>query len=369
MSRTRSVLKSILLVLLCVLIVAGAAVAAYLYADRRQEIFGGRAEILYEGGEVSLTSEAERQIATQRALLMSASTLGPIAERFGLAADDLDEHVSVESVDDSNVLRLTVDDADPELAVAVAQAVAESYVAQVRGAESPELEEAKGLIESRIEELAAQLPDLQKRFGKAKRQGCGEAVDRRGQPAARRDPVAARPDWQPPGSADRARAATDHRCARANPDAGLSPRRAARTAARCARVPGARSPGSLSPVSPCLSSGASVGLHERPAGGARAQRLDRRRREPRRRRKLTHGRRLDDHQPCHRARPGGGDRRRARTDVPRQHVPGDEPRSVPRLRAPDRLATRRANRSADHPPSGRRRPRAGRGGSQAGSSA
>jgi uncharacterized protein involved in exopolysaccharide biosynthesis len=169
MSRTRGILRSTVLVLLCLLIVAGAAVAAYLHSERRQEIFGGRAEILYEGGEVSLASEAERQIATQRALLMSASTLGPIAERFGLAPDDLDEHVSVESVDDSNVLRLTVDDADPERAVAVTQAVAERYIAQVRGAESPELEEAKGLIESRIEEIAGQLPDLQERLGKAQR--------------------------------------------------------------------------------------------------------------------------------------------------------------------------------------------------------
>jgi uncharacterized protein involved in exopolysaccharide biosynthesis len=168
-SRTRSVLTSILLVLLCVLTVAGAAIAAYLYADGREEVFGGRAEILYEGAEVSLTSEAERQIATQRALLMSASTLGPVAERFGLAPDDFDEHVLVESVDDSNVLRLTVDDADPERAVAVTQAVAESYIAQVHSAESPELEEAKELIESRIEELAGQLPDLQRRFDNAKR--------------------------------------------------------------------------------------------------------------------------------------------------------------------------------------------------------
>ena len=103
--RSAAVAGSILLAQLCVLIVAGAAVAAYFYAEGRQEIFGGRAEILYEGQQVSLATEAERQIATQRALLESASTLGPVAERFGLAPDDLDEDVSVESVGDSNVLR------------------------------------------------------------------------------------------------------------------------------------------------------------------------------------------------------------------------------------------------------------------------
>jgi uncharacterized protein involved in exopolysaccharide biosynthesis len=170
MSRTPRALRSILLLQLCVLTVVGAAIASYLYSDRRQEIFGGRAEILYEGREIRSATEAERQIATQRALLESASTLGPIAGRFGPALDDLDEHVSVESVGDSNVLRLTVGDADPALAVAVTQAVAESYIAQVRRGESPEIEKAKGLIESRIEELAGQLSDLQTRFGNAERQ-------------------------------------------------------------------------------------------------------------------------------------------------------------------------------------------------------
>lgn len=169
MSRTPRALRSILLAQLCVLIVVGAAISAYLYSDRRQEIFGGRAEILYEAREVPSATEAERQMATQRALLDSASTLGPIAERFGLALDELDEHVLVESVGDSNVLRLTVGDADPALAVAVTQAVAESYITQVRRGESPKLEKAKGLIESRIEELAGQMSDLQKRFGNAER--------------------------------------------------------------------------------------------------------------------------------------------------------------------------------------------------------
>jgi uncharacterized protein involved in exopolysaccharide biosynthesis len=153
MSRTPRAVRSMLLVQLCVLIVVGAAIAAHLYSDRQQEIFGGRAEILYEGRETPSATEAVRQMATQRALLDSASTLGPI-----------------ESVGDSNVLRLTVGHPDPALAVAVTQAVAESYIAQVRRGESPELEMAKSLIESRIEELAGQLSDLQRRFANSQRQ-------------------------------------------------------------------------------------------------------------------------------------------------------------------------------------------------------
>lgn len=170
MNRVPGIIVSILLAQLCVLIVAGAAVAAYVYADGRQEIFGGRAEILYEGQQVSLATEAERQVATQRALLESASTLGPVAERFGLVPDDLDEDVSVESVGDSNVLRVTVSNADPAVAVDVAQAVAETYIAQIVRAESPELEEAKSLIQSRIDELTAELGDLRESLGEGKQQ-------------------------------------------------------------------------------------------------------------------------------------------------------------------------------------------------------
>ena len=223
MNRVPGIIVSILLAQLCVLIVAGAAVAAYVYADDRQEIFGGRAEILYEGQEVSLATEAERQIATQRALLESASTLGPVAERFGLVPDALDEDVSVESVGDSNVLRVTVSNADPAVAVDVAQAVAETDIAQVVRAESPELEEARNLIQSRIDELTAELGTCGKAWVKAETVG-GHAVDRQGRPGARRDGVSTRPGWQPSGSANRTRDPADHRCGRAHPHAGLPPR-------------------------------------------------------------------------------------------------------------------------------------------------
>lgn len=170
MIQTPRAVRSILLAQLCVLIVVGAAIAAYVYSDGRQEVFGGRAEILYVGREILSATEAERQLATQRALLDSASTLAPVARRFGLALDDLDDQVSVETVGDSNVLRLTVGNPEPELVVAITQAVSESYIAQVRRGESPALEKAKGLIESRIEELAGGLSDIQERFGNAKGQ-------------------------------------------------------------------------------------------------------------------------------------------------------------------------------------------------------
>jgi uncharacterized protein involved in exopolysaccharide biosynthesis len=168
MSRIPGVVVSIVLLQLCLLIVVGAAVAAYLYAERKPEVYGGRVEILYEGQDVSLATEAERQIATQRALLESSSTLGPVAERFALDADDLDKDVSVESVGDSNVIRVTVGNDDPRVAVDVAQAVAETYVAGIIRPESPELEEAKSLIRGRIEELTAQLAELQQGIGTRK---------------------------------------------------------------------------------------------------------------------------------------------------------------------------------------------------------
>ena len=70
---------------------------------------------------------------------------------------------------DSNVIRVTVGDADPRVAVDVAQEIAETYVAQVVRAESPELEEAKSVIHGRIEELTAQLADLQTSLEEGKR--------------------------------------------------------------------------------------------------------------------------------------------------------------------------------------------------------
>jgi uncharacterized protein involved in exopolysaccharide biosynthesis len=172
MSRGPRVLRSILLAQLLVLIVAGAAVAANLYADRQLEIYGGRAEILYEGQEIRTAVEGERQIATQLALLESASTLAPVAKRFGVTIDDLGDDLSVSSEAESNVLRATVADADPALAVEMTQAVAESYIDQVRAADAPEIEQAKSFLESSIEQLSKELTELEERYeGAGRRAG------------------------------------------------------------------------------------------------------------------------------------------------------------------------------------------------------
>jgi uncharacterized protein involved in exopolysaccharide biosynthesis len=167
MSRRPHVLRSILLAELLVLIVAGAAVAANLYADRQQEVYGGRAEILYEGQEIRTAAEGERQIATQLALLESASTLEPVARRFGITIDDLGDDLSVSSEADSNVIRATVANGDPALAVQMTQALAESYTEQVRAADSPEIEQAKSFLGSRIARLSTELTELEERYRRA----------------------------------------------------------------------------------------------------------------------------------------------------------------------------------------------------------
>jgi len=167
MSGRPRVLRSILLAELLVVIVAGAAVAANLYADRQREVYGGRAEILYEGQEIRTAAEGERQIATQLALLESASTLEPVARWFGVTIDDLGDDLSVASEADSNVLRATVANSDPALAVQMTQAVAESYIEQVRAADSPEIEQAKSFLESGIDRLSTELTGLEERYRRA----------------------------------------------------------------------------------------------------------------------------------------------------------------------------------------------------------
>ena len=310
MNRVPGIIVSILLAQLCVLIVAGAAVAAYLYADGRQEIFGGRAEILYEGQQVSLATEAERQVATQRALLESASTLGPVAERFGLVPDALDEDVSVESVGDSNVLRVTVSNADPAVAVDVAQAVAETYIAQVVRAESPELEEAKRPDSKPDRRTHGRAGDLRESLGGGRQQlAATRSTVKDGQVLAEMESLLGRVGSLQDRLTELEIQQTTAAGARIlTPayllDEPLEPNRSA---------PGleARSQASSSPASPCSSSGAFASLHERSARGVSARWLDRGWRERNRRRKLAHRRCLDDHQPDQWARPGCCDRGRA----------------------------------------------------------
>lgn len=110
------------LVLLCVLV-------AYLVSGAQPTVYGAQADVLYKVPGSS--QEAERQLATQQVLLSSRGVLAPVAERFDVPLAALTASQQVEILAGSEILRLQVRNEDAGLAVRLAQAIADSYIASV----------------------------------------------------------------------------------------------------------------------------------------------------------------------------------------------------------------------------------------------
>lgn len=102
---------------------------AYLASALQPTVYGAQADVLFQVPGSS--QEADRQLATQEVLLGSRGVLAPVAERLDVPLRDLTRAQSVEQIAGSQVLRLQVRNQDPELAVRLAQGIADRYVESV----------------------------------------------------------------------------------------------------------------------------------------------------------------------------------------------------------------------------------------------
>ncbi|MBW3638388.1 MAG: hypothetical protein KY451_00825 [Actinobacteria bacterium] len=102
---------------------------AYLASASQPTVYGAQADVLFE--VTGTAQEFERQLATQEVLLGSRGVLAPVAERLDVSLRELTGSQEVEQIAGSQVLRAQVRNKDPELAVRLAQAIADSYVSSV----------------------------------------------------------------------------------------------------------------------------------------------------------------------------------------------------------------------------------------------
>jgi uncharacterized protein involved in exopolysaccharide biosynthesis len=103
--------------------------SAYLVSALQPTVYAAEADVLFS--VTGSSQEGERQLATQEVLLSSRGVLSPVAERFDVPLPELTRSQDVEQLAGSQVLRTRIRNNEPELAVRLAQGVAESYVASV----------------------------------------------------------------------------------------------------------------------------------------------------------------------------------------------------------------------------------------------
>src|SRR5947209_1230274 len=92
--------------------------------------YGARAEILYSAGQDPQGDplKQDRELSTQLVYLTSRAVLGPIAQKQGRQFDDLAKEVSVQVLNNSEVIEVEVDGATRPAALQTLQAVMTGYM-------------------------------------------------------------------------------------------------------------------------------------------------------------------------------------------------------------------------------------------------
>ncbi|WP_222192792.1 hypothetical protein [Modestobacter italicus] len=109
----------------------------------------------------SSNSTADDQaMATQVALMTSRPVVAAVSEQYDMTVEELTASVTSERVDRSQILRLTVEDGDPDRAVDIAESITNAFLERSAGRS---LQAAGELtyITGRIDELEQRLADLQ----------------------------------------------------------------------------------------------------------------------------------------------------------------------------------------------------------------
>jgi hypothetical protein len=154
-------------------------VAAGLVSTAQAPVYAAEADVLYVGSDASDSQGTERELATQQVLLQSRPLIQAAAKKSGRAAADLAGAVSVEILDQSNVLRLRVEDRDRRRAADSASSLVDEYIAAVakQTAASGTAGEERALLEDEVDRLTARRTTVEERLASIRANPSGAAPD------------------------------------------------------------------------------------------------------------------------------------------------------------------------------------------------
>ncbi len=121
--------RLVIVALTIILLGTGAGLAGALTLPKT---YGARAELLYPSSRDQRGGDPlrqDRQLSTQLVYLKSRAVLGPIAQKQGMQFTDLDRDVSVEVLQNSEVIQVEAQGSTKEAARQTLQAVVDGYIA------------------------------------------------------------------------------------------------------------------------------------------------------------------------------------------------------------------------------------------------
>jgi uncharacterized protein involved in exopolysaccharide biosynthesis len=123
-----AITRLVLLALTIILLGTAAGLAAALVLPKT---YGARAEVLYAVGEQQQSGDPLKQgrdLSTQLVYLKSRAVLGPVATKEGRQFKDLDKAVTVQVLDNSNVIEVEADGPTKLAALQTLQSVMDGYM-------------------------------------------------------------------------------------------------------------------------------------------------------------------------------------------------------------------------------------------------
>lgn len=146
-----------------------AAVSAFVVSSRMTPIYEASVTLLVHQAPSVGTSDyaailtSERQARTYSEMLTEKPVLETVIDRFGLywSWQDLADKVDVELVQDTQLIRLNVEDSDPVRAAQAANGIADAFIAQNEALQRGRYADSLASMQQQMEELSALIEETQ----------------------------------------------------------------------------------------------------------------------------------------------------------------------------------------------------------------
>jgi capsular polysaccharide biosynthesis protein len=144
------------LIVLALLLVGAGGWAGLQAADRMPTLYAAHADVVYPLVQEQPTGflRQDRNLSTQEVLITGRSVLDPVAVQFGMAVDDMQDHLSTEVVEESEVIRLQFTDPSRAQARKVLVAIVARYL---EISNNPARTEVRAYLDAQLTDVRARL--------------------------------------------------------------------------------------------------------------------------------------------------------------------------------------------------------------------
>jgi uncharacterized protein involved in exopolysaccharide biosynthesis len=143
----------------------------------RPRVYGAQADVLIIPRAGQSDAATDRALATQEIILRSETVLDPVADATGIPIGRLEKALSVEVVNQSNVVRITMANRDAATGQRLTQLIVEEYEKQTSFPTVEDLARSTSFLEEQLRDLSATLAVDQGRLAKlASGRGRGKPI-------------------------------------------------------------------------------------------------------------------------------------------------------------------------------------------------